>query len=120
MTEVKAREMSLKIGKALEYLHDNSIILRNLQSSGILMSDVDKNILNEDPIPRIFKLDKAKVIGYDDYTDGIYGDIRYRAPEVLKGKAYDLRADTWSFGIILFYILTGKCPFEFQDLFFSK
>ena len=41
-------------------------------------------------------------MGYDDETNDIFGDNRYRAPEVLKGSAYDFRADMWSYGIILF------------------
>ena len=52
-------------------------------------------------------------MGYDDYTNGIYGDTRYRAPEILKGKAYDFRADSWSYGVILFFMLTGEHPFDY-------
>jgi serine/threonine protein kinase len=36
--ELKARDLALKIGLALESLHDNGIILKNLESSGILMT----------------------------------------------------------------------------------
>ena len=60
MSEVKIREIALKIGKTLEYLHDNGIILRNLESSSILMSYAGL-VGDEDNThtPRIAKLDKA-------------------------------------------------------------
>lgn len=66
----------------------------------------------EKSIPRISRLNKAEIIGYDCHVHGIEGDIRFRAPEVLQGKSYDFKADSWSFGIILFHLLTGKLPFD--------
>ena len=44
-------------------------------------------------------------MGYDEYTHGIYGDIRYRAPEVIRGQYYGFKADSWSFGVILFLFI---------------
>ena len=73
------------------------------------MSEVanDNKAQQTPPIPKIYKLDKAGIMGYDGTTYRIFGDIRFRAPEVIKGKPYGLKADSWSFGVILFYLLTG-------------
>ena len=92
---------------AIEHLHDNGIILKNLESSGILMT--------ENEIPRISRLNKAEIMGYGAYCHGQYGDTRYRAPEVLKGSHYDFKADSWSFGVVIFQLLTGKLPFDHSD-----
>ena len=43
------------------------------------------------------------------------GDLRFRAPEVIQGKPYSFKADTWSVGVILFYTLTLKFPIEARD-----
>jgi len=51
-------------------------------------------------------------MGYDERTKGIFGDIRYRAPEVIMGTSYNNKADAWSFGVILFYMLTGTLPYD--------
>ena len=63
-------------------------------------------------MPKIYKLDKAQIMGYDFYTNGLFGDVKFKAPEVVKGKSYGFKADTWSFGIIIFYLLTGVYPFH--------
>jgi len=82
------------------------------------MTEVMKDS-KETPLPKILKLGQSIITGYDQTTNGIFGDIRYRAPEVLRGKAYDFRADIWSFGVILFYILSGGVyPYDYlpQDM----
>jgi serine/threonine protein kinase len=85
---------------ALEHLHDNGIIMKNLESSGILMTESEEML--DKSIPRIARFNKAEITGYESYVHNIEGDIRFRAPEVLLGKHYDFRADSWSFGIIIF------------------
>ena len=109
----KARSLAQKIGEALDYLHDNGIILTNLDATGILMSEITKGYeLNV--VPRISRLNKAVVKGANDceYCIGMEGDIRFRAPEVVSGLNYHQPADCWSYGVILYYILTAELPFD--------
>ncbi|RGB22074.1 kinase-like domain-containing protein [Rhizophagus diaphanus] len=42
----------------------------------------------------------------------IYGVMPYVAPEVLRGKPYTQAADIYSFGMVMYYIITGRQPFE--------
>ncbi|GBC25549.2 kinase-like domain-containing protein [Rhizophagus irregularis DAOM 181602=DAOM 197198] len=50
-------------------------------------------------------------VGNEDETK-IYGVMPYVAPEVLRGKPYTQAADVYSFGMVMYYIITGKQPFE--------
>lgn len=110
--ETRVQEIGNKIGQALESLHENGIVLKNLESSGILMTEVDSEFMLNRSIPRISRLNKAEIMGYGAHCHSIFGDIRFRAPEVVSGKHYDFKADSWSFGVILFQLLTGKLPFD--------
>jgi serine/threonine protein kinase len=42
----------------------------------------------------------------------IYGVMSYVAPEVLRGKPYTKSADIYSFGMIMYFVATGKQPFS--------
>ena len=55
----------------------------------------------------------ANVRKYDGmplYT--ICGIPEYMSPEMVTGQGYDFLTDIWSFGILLFELLTGSTPFE--------
>src|SRR5207244_10972012 len=48
----------------------------------------------------------------DINQNNIYGVMHYVDPEVLKGKLYTQAADIFSFGMIMYFIATGKQPFS--------
>jgi len=47
-----------------------------------------------------------------DLTQTMVGSPIYMAPEILKGCNYNIKADIWSMGVVLFEMLFGYCPFE--------
>ena len=49
-------------------------------------------------------------VGNVDATK-IYGVMPYVAPEVLRGKAYTQAADIYSFGMVMYFVATGRQPF---------
>ena len=87
------------------------MVLKNFESSGILMTEQMDELMLEKSVPRISRVSKAEITGYGSYVHGIEGDLRFRAPEVMLGKSYDSKADSWSFGVIMFHLLAGRLPF---------
>ena len=67
----------------------------------------------ETSVPRISKLSLAEICGESEkeMLQGLQGDFKFKAPEVLLGLAYGKKADVWSLGVILFYILAEELPF---------
>eukprot|EP01108_Squamamoeba_japonica_P002802 TRINITY_DN238_c0_g1_i2.p2 TRINITY_DN238_c0_g1~~TRINITY_DN238_c0_g1_i2.p2 ORF type:complete len:269 (-),score=142.47 TRINITY_DN238_c0_g1_i2:129-935(-) len=101
---------SAEILSALEYLHAAGVIYRDLKPENILLRD-DGHITLTD-----FGLCKEGLTGDADRTDTFCGTPEYLAPEVLKGEGYTKAVDWWSYGSLVFEMLTGLPPFYSQDV----
>ena len=112
LEEARVRDIVGKIGNAIEYLHSIGVILRNLDCKGILMTETAEGMSLESAVPRICRLNKAVQMGYEQRTSDIFGDVEFRSPEQVQGKPYSFKSDAWTFGVILFFCLTGRMPFE--------
>ena len=102
----------VQIADALAYLHDKRIIHRDLKLSNIGMRFGQAILLD-------FGL--AKVLPQDRDQDGMYlltgntGSLRYMAPEVARNEPYNLKADVFSFSILIFEVLNlSKAWFGYQ------
>ncbi|XP_031153478.1 ribosomal protein S6 kinase-related protein [Sander lucioperca] len=91
-----------ELGSALGFLHDLGIIHRDVKMENILLSDQGHLRLSD------FGLSRRLKRGGRAFT--ICGTIQYMAPEVLSGGPYNHAADWWSFGIMLFSLVTGEFP----------
>ena len=89
----------------LNHLHYQKIIHRDLHSGNILYEN-DWDVVISD-----LGISKSSM---DD--DGeIYGVISYMAPEILQGKRYTMASDIYSFGMIMWELITGRTPFWDQS-----
>lgn len=109
---VKRLEIARDICGVITYLHSNGIIYRDLKPDN-LGFDVHDEL-------KLFDFGLAKVLGNDTnqnkYVDtflltGVTGSPRYMAPEVALKKPYNLTADIYSLGILIWMIYTLKVPY---------
>ena len=102
----KTKFYAAEILLAIEFLHNNNMIYRDLKPENILIN-VDGHIKLTD-----FGLSKKYNKVERSYT--ICGTVQYLAPEILEGSGYNESVDWWSYGVIMFEMLTGKLPFKFK------
>jgi len=94
----------------LEYLHNSGVIYRDLKPENILLTDEGHIILTD------FGISKEGLEATDARTATFCGTPEYLAPEVLEGKGYTKAVDWWSFGTLMYEMLTGLPPFYSQDV----
>jgi len=109
-TPDRVRFYSAEIALGLEYLHNSGVIYRDLKPENILL-DADGHIKLTD-----FGISKEGLVASDDRTATFCGTPEYLAPEVLEGKPYTKSVDWWSFGTLMYEMLTGLPPFYSQDV----
>ncbi|KAG9406671.1 hypothetical protein AC1031_002991 [Aphanomyces cochlioides] len=96
----------LHTAKGMSYLHnfEPPILHRDLKSPNLLV-DRDYSVKISD-----FGLSRVKA--YVQTMTGSCGTMQWMAPEVLGNEKYTEKADVFSFGIVMWECLTGKCPYE--------
>lgn len=102
LKESHTKFYAAEIVLALECLHKNSIVYRDLKPQNIII-DSEGHIKLTD-----FGLSKQDFDENDE--NSICGTMKYIAPETISGKKYNHMADWWSLGIIIYRMLTGQLP----------
>ncbi|KAG8501955.1 hypothetical protein CXB51_002097 [Gossypium anomalum] len=98
-------KVAIDVSKGMNYLHQNDIIHRDLKAANLLM--------DENEVVKVADFGVARVKVQSGVMTAETGTYRWMAPEVIEHKPYDHKADVFSFGIMLWELLTGKLPYEY-------
>lgn len=105
LTERDQIHIACEIAVALKYLHSRNVIHCDLKSSNILIGENWKIKISDYGLSRFFNKNNK------DDNRGRIGTPHWMAPEILKGVKYEQSADIFSFGMILWEILSQDIPY---------
>ena len=111
VSEAVAKHFMTQLANGLSAMRLQSLVHRDLKPDNLLLSErTAKATL------KIADFGFARYIQpHGGMADTVCGSPLYMAPEILKYRKYDAKADLWSVGAILFEMVVGKVPFTGQN-----
>ena len=102
-------EYSRQVCSGLDYAHSHGVVHRDVKPANLM--------IESDGTLKIMDFGIAKAGGTGMTTAGqVLGTPNYMSPEQVKGRALDGRSDLFSFGVILYEMVTGEKPFTGQNV----
>ena len=100
LSKMEVLRIALDVARGMDYLHRRHIVHRDLKAANLL--------IDGSGTVKIADFGVAKILDSVCCSTGETGTYRWMAPEVIEHKEYDHKVDVYSFGILLWELLTGE------------
>uniref|UniRef100_A0AAY4EUL3 Mitogen-activated protein kinase kinase kinase 12 n=1 Tax=Denticeps clupeoides TaxID=299321 RepID=A0AAY4EUL3_9TELE len=100
-------DWSMGIAGGMNYLHLHKIIHRDLKSPNMLIT--------YDDLVKISDFGTSKELSDKSTKMSFAGTVAWMAPEVIRNEPVSEKVDIWSFGVVLWEMLTGEVPYKDVD-----
>jgi serine/threonine-protein kinase len=108
LTLDEAADLLHQIAQGIDTAHRAGVVHRDLKPSNLFRTD--------DGTWKILDFGVSKVVGEHTAANSIVGTPNFMAPEQVKGRTVDRRADIFALGAIIYYAITGKLAFHGKTL----
>jgi len=99
-------DIGIQICGGLATAHEKGIVHRDIKSDNIMLTPRGQVKIMD------FGLAKLRGVSKVTKTGSTLGTVAYMSPEQARGEEVDTRTDIWSFGIVMYEMITGQLPFK--------
>ncbi len=95
-----------QLAVALTYAHEQGVVHRDIKAENVLMDKHERAMVTDFGIARVAEAQPMTATGT------VLGTVHYMSPEQVSGDALDGRSDLYALGVLIFYALSGRFPYE--------
>ena len=109
--EEEVKEYAIKIAEGLTYAHSNNVIHKDIKPQNVMVTTKGEVKIMDFGIAETVRSSMSRI-----QNTSSSGTLVYMSPEQLKGKHVGKESDIYSFGVVLYELLSGHPPFFKGDI----
>jgi serine/threonine protein kinase len=109
--EEKVKELAVQIASGMSYAHQNGILHKDIKPQNVMVAKDSKVKIMDFGIAETVRTSMSRI---QNSTSS--GTLVYMSPEQIKGKDVGKESDIYSFGVVLYELLSGHPPFYKGDI----